>query len=303
METPTREELFRRAAQKMQADFEALRSVPHAGAKGAEAEDLVRKFLSDRIPGRFEASSGFIIDRSDQVSRQQDVVIYDAFNCSRYLVSDHASFFPSDNVAATLEVKSRLDKEKLEGAFSNIESVKRLQTTALPAGVPNFIRIRPMGCVFAFESALSLDKVAEHYHGWLSPNLNRIGRHADVVVVLNKGIVSLNAHPPVESNLGSWAPFHMESALDNPELEGWHIGVAADDYGEHTLDVFMRLLLPQLEHFRHAVDHPGFDWKKILPEGGGRVWPLQAIATDPDTERREAARAGYIEAMRKKMED
>lgn len=68
------------AARKLRQDFETLRLIPHAGAKGSEAERLVRDFLNGHLPKRFAAGAGFIIDRREQVSKQRDVVIYDAMD-------------------------------------------------------------------------------------------------------------------------------------------------------------------------------------------------------------------------------
>jgi hypothetical protein len=42
----TRKEIFAQAAKKLRHDFEELKAtILHAGLKGGEAEDLVRKFL------------------------------------------------------------------------------------------------------------------------------------------------------------------------------------------------------------------------------------------------------------------
>lgn len=90
---------------------------------------MVRIFLKAHLPQRFDVGAGFIIDPLDNVSKQSDVVIYDAYNCPVYRASEEAAIFPSDNVAAVVEVKSRLTRERLHDAFQNIASTKSLRIT------------------------------------------------------------------------------------------------------------------------------------------------------------------------------
>jgi hypothetical protein len=116
MTTFSRQKIFAQAAKKLRQDFGELSTVPHRALKGHEAEKLVRTFLAGHLPKRFGVGSGFIIDHNDSVSKQTDVIIYDAHNCPVYRVSDDAAIFPNENVAAVVEVKARLDREKLSEA-------------------------------------------------------------------------------------------------------------------------------------------------------------------------------------------
>jgi len=105
-----RQKIFDQASKKLRQDFESLAVIPHRGAKGGEAERLVREFLNRHLPGRFKAGAGFVADKTGNVSRQIDVVSYDAINCPLCRWSEEAASFPADNVAAVVEVKSSLDK-------------------------------------------------------------------------------------------------------------------------------------------------------------------------------------------------
>ena len=120
MTTVSRRQIFAQAAQKLRQDFRELSTVPHRALKGQQAENLVRTFLAGHLPKRFDVGSGFIIDPDNSISTQSDVIIYDAYNCPVYRVSDDAAIFPSENVAAVVDVKARLDKKKLSEAFKNI---------------------------------------------------------------------------------------------------------------------------------------------------------------------------------------
>ena len=104
----SRQSIFEKASAKLRQDFDELYSVPHSALKGSEAEKIIRNFLNNHLPKRFSAGAGFIIDPSDLISRQTDVVIYDAIHCPMYRASEDAAIFPSTNVAAVVEVKSVL---------------------------------------------------------------------------------------------------------------------------------------------------------------------------------------------------
>ena len=116
-------------------------------------QKLVQQFLRDHLPRRFDVSSGFIIDSRDVVSRQTDVIVYDALNCPLYWVSNNAEY-PANNVAAVVEVKSKLDGDQLTDAFDKIESVKSLAKRIVAEDKP--VLEQTHGSVFAFKDALVL---------------------------------------------------------------------------------------------------------------------------------------------------
>ena len=119
------------------------------GRRGEEAEALVRAFLGGLLPRRFGVGEGFLIDAEDQVSKQTDVVIYDAFNSPVYRYAERGSIFPADNVASVVEVKSRLDGREFERGFENIKAAKSLRKHKSDPPLHS----QTFGCVFAFESA------------------------------------------------------------------------------------------------------------------------------------------------------
>jgi hypothetical protein len=75
MSTTSRQQIFAQASLKLRKDFEELSVVPHNALKGGEAEKLVRTFLEEHLPRRFDVGGGFIIDRLDNVSKQTDAVL------------------------------------------------------------------------------------------------------------------------------------------------------------------------------------------------------------------------------------
>jgi hypothetical protein len=69
--------------------------------------------LAGHLPERFGAGSGFIIDHNDAVSKQNDVIVYDAHKCPVYRASNDAAIIPSEYVAVVIDVKALLNEDKL----------------------------------------------------------------------------------------------------------------------------------------------------------------------------------------------
>jgi hypothetical protein len=250
----TRQEIFEQAAKKLRQEFEELTTLHHSGLKGGEAERLIHNFLRNHIPRRFDVTGGLILDPNDQVSRQTDVIIYDALNCPAYRTSDTAAIIPSDNVAAVVEVKSVLNKDEMRDAFEKAAVIKGLAKTT-PPKAPMLITCRSLCFLFAFESPLTLDKLAEHYHAFVCEF--GVGRHIDMIMLLDRGVIMLAAKPS-GGTLG-WAPAMLEG-FGGAAGEGAHIAVSAAETTD-SLDVFFRFLLSHLIFFRGLVGHPGF-WTK-----------------------------------------
>ena len=257
MEPPTRKRIFELAAAQLRQDFLTLGVVPDSGARGGEAEQLVRSFLKQHIPRRFDVTSGFILDQRDPVSRQTDVIVYDALNCPTYRASETAAVLPANNVAAVVEVKSTLDASELHDAFDKIESVKSLAKHRGPDDSP--LTAQTHGSVFAFKSSVSLDALAETYRKRFITK--GIGHHAGVICVLDQGIITPLARL---AGLTHWGGIFWEG-MGGHQGEGTHLGVGVHQLGTAPLDAYLRLVLAQLTLFRSFVDHPGFKWSEGLP--------------------------------------
>lgn len=78
MSDMTRQKIFAQAAKKLRQDFGELSTIPHNALKGHEAEKIIQTFLSAHLPKRSSVGAGFIIDPHDALSKQTDIIIYDA---------------------------------------------------------------------------------------------------------------------------------------------------------------------------------------------------------------------------------
>jgi hypothetical protein len=294
MQGVTRQEIFAQAARKLRQEFQELSTVPHGGLKGQEAEELVRKFLRGHLPKRFDVGSGFIIDACNNLSKQTDVIIYDALHCPVYRASETAAIIPSDNVAAIVEVKSQLDKQRMEETFANAAAAKGLAKTALPNIPLSFpVTAQTFSCLFAFATSLNLETLAEHYADGVRKYA--LGRHVDVVLVLDKGIIMLAAQVPEFGP--SWNPLMMEG-FGGKKGEGSHIAVSTTKMEDDSLDMFLRILLAQLVHFRGLAGHPGFDWRRQGVEVPALLSYLTSITHETDPALRSKKLAEYEEEVR-----
>ena len=265
--------------------------MPHSALKGGEAERLFRQFLNDHLPKRFAAGAGFILDPRDAISNQTDCVIYDAFNCPVYRASQDAAIFPSNNVAAVVEVKSVLTKALLLDGLDKNAKVKSLAKVLSPE-IGALVMDQTLACIFAFESAITLDKIVEHYHEWLREN--PLGRHTDYIAVLDRGMIAMVAQL---AGADTWGVIVLEG-LGGPAAEGAHLGIGQYNLGNSTLDAFFRYLLAQLTFFRRIVDHPGFGLTEFLPEGKTKVMYLTSITNEKDPDKRKQILKQYAEAAR-----
>ena len=164
------------------------------------------------------------------MSRQTDVIIYDAMNCPAYRTSEIAAIIPSDNVAATVEVKSVLDKEQMHDAFTKASVIKGLSKTK-PPNVPMPMMCQTLCFLFAFESALTLDKLWSIIMRCYSEF--DLGRHIDLVMILDRGVIMLAGKARQQGPLISgWAPMMMEG-LGGSAGEGARVAVScARDKGQ-----------------------------------------------------------------------
>ncbi len=213
MSGTTRKTIFEQASRKLRQDFDELSIVPHNVLKGSEAEKLVRDFLSAHLPKRFGVGAGFIIDPSDDVSKQTDIIVYDALNCPIYRASEDASIFPSDNVAAVVEVKSRLTTGSLKSAFLNLRRAKSLRKRGAASDWgPE--RTQTLGCVFAFKSDISVEKLGEHFAK--QTREAGLGPHPDLLVVLDECVVMMACNLP---NRPGWNPVFFEGFGEKTQKE------------------------------------------------------------------------------------
>lgn len=169
-------EMLKKSIARVEADFVFSASIDHNASKGAFREQIVKKLLRPFLPGAYGISSGQAFDQDGNMSKQLDVVIYDAIYSYIAPYSDDFVYFPCESVFGNIEVKSKLDKQSLYAAMENIESLKQLKREKVDTFYVN--PMKPLkinnitwdiqatneyfGVIFAYESSISDKKILEH---------------------------------------------------------------------------------------------------------------------------------------------
>ncbi len=257
METPTRRSLLESASKVMKAEFErAKNDVPHYGERGTEVEYILIKWLEQYIPKRFSVTSGFIIDDGDKVSPQTDIIIYDSLNSPVLRHSEKFKILPADNVAISIEVKSRLTKDAFLDSVKKTNIIKSLGKTPISDldlvsnGARKIIQSQTMSILFAFESDVTIETIAE----WYKDNFVN-GSHLDFVYILNKGWLDLAAKMPGEQTVSTiLSPEALFKPANVPApIEIW-LGMHKDI--DNLLFNFVRMVLSYLQVFRNKMYIP-----------------------------------------------
>jgi len=186
---------------KMREDYKNLSDqIKHSGLKGEEREEIVKEFLKKYLHKRFAVVKGEIVATNGKTSKQQDVIIYDLTKCPLLYNERSIQILPSEGVYVVIEVKSKLNEDKLKKSIKNISSVKKLPKKAFIKEKKFYTEVvselgkrknyfNTMGILFAFSSELKLStlkkKVKENYKKLKIPLQNQI----DFIFILDRGLL------------------------------------------------------------------------------------------------------------------
>lgn len=149
------EQLADRYADELSAQFRTLNLfVQHAGEVGRAHEVFLRGVLGRFLPEMLRCGSGFVAS-PDDVTRQQDIIIYDAHSLPILLQIGDCVVIDAEAVAATIEVKTTIESEA--ALRSTLEKLSELKAAT---------RGRCAICLYAWEGPsleLALDCVWERY--------------------------------------------------------------------------------------------------------------------------------------------
>jgi hypothetical protein len=123
-------EMLEAAAENMASNLRS-KLLSHPGELGTAREQILRDFLRAHLPKRFEVSTGFAFDCTGRMSKQLDVVIFDATVCPRIELPGSKFLFPCEAIVAVGQVKSSVtSRQQFRDALDNLSSVKALDRSA-----------------------------------------------------------------------------------------------------------------------------------------------------------------------------
>lgn len=124
-------EMLRKCIARIEADFEFSTIIDHNASKGTFREQIVQKFLRPFLPNAYGISGGQAFDLDGAISKQLDVVIYDALHSYVAPYMDDFIYFPCESVYGNIEIKSTLDKKSFMESLENIASLKALKRDSI----------------------------------------------------------------------------------------------------------------------------------------------------------------------------
>ena len=200
MKSVNLEAIFGAAEKVFSAKLEALRaSVHHAGLKGAAVENLVSEFFRDILPKNIGVGTGVIIDSAGSVSKQIDIILYDAAATPGFLAYGEVAIFPIECVYFVIEVKTSLGPSEFDRCVQNMTSVKSLRADAYTFKTGPIIETKflygeelrtwwPPYLIFALESN-NFEGVAERFRRHRSSRLPTKDQ-VDALYVLGSGTIA-----------------------------------------------------------------------------------------------------------------
>jgi len=252
------DEVISSAGRKLREEFQEIqKSNPHAGERGSEAEETLKRFLKEKLPQRFDIASGVVVGADRSISRQCDVIIYDAMNSPVYRAGPRLRILPRDNVPAVIEVKSKLNKDELRDAAAKIATVKKIKPTPIcgadqPVTFSEIITTSIFGCVFAFDSYTSLETLAENLRD-INADEENSDHWIDLVVILDKGCIGYTLQPIFQQEFIGWTGGSVDEDFIIPSL---YVHLVQSELGDRTLNHFFVRLMSHLTFFRKisAID-------------------------------------------------
>ncbi len=262
------DELIAAAGKKLQGDFDYIKNTnPHYAERGGEAEDILIKFLNDHLPKRYAATTGFVIDSTNDISKQVDVIVYDAINSPVFRKDERVMILPSDNVAVTIEVKSNLNKAELIDAAQKISKVKTLKKSPLSnidqqVTMTDVVVTKTTGIVFAYSSTTSLETLANNL-----AEINKgipFNEWIDVIIVLDKGLITYYVQSPIGKGIfGKISSIAPDAQWPLP----YYISISIMPDSEKSINELYTYIMHHLTFFRKrsAVDTTAITGKESQP--------------------------------------
>ena len=231
---------FLGVSRKLKGQFDRSIDIPHDGERGESREkSIVKDFLEEYLPKRFSIGTGHVFDTTNNSSLQQDIVIYDAFNCPTIFQDESTSLYPCESVYAVIEVKSTLNTTELRDGLSKVESVKQLIKNPLPLqlgpGISTSGVQQTFGAVFAFTNSTSIRTLRRN----LSKMQREIPRNHWINTVGVLDVSTITYVDPEENNI-------VNHPADDFVLASW-------ETGEDSLLLFYLLLM---DHLNRSVATP-----------------------------------------------
>lgn len=261
---------------------------------GSYKEALLRRVLRNRLPKKFEVSTGFVLARHQGqrlISAQIDVLVWNAADHAPLFRDDEFVIVPPESVHAAIEVKGRLVQPEIAEALQNLERV-----TTLARFVHEFGPARPpFRAIFAF-SRKTREEGDAGYVSWPATVFNSLWAHYKTGDAQHPWSLDDRLQEARSVVPGRWSlPWiDMVSVLGDGfvELEEWGINgekvptyaaynsSAAEDLSYNALEksLLLRLLAPEGLYLH---ERPGFASVLVREKGTRSSPPFMPLEKPP----------------------
>ena len=216
-------------AEQLRSEARQARLLQNSTAVGTEREEIYRRFLERHVPKTCEVfRGGYVFNLQGDASKQTDVIVTAGGTPRFEMGGGHQAISPLEGTVAVAEIKSTLDKKKLDEALDNFASLpitpdlEKALSPAIKRKNPNWTRDWPYKIVFAFDAKITKDTLVSHVEDYYQNNKVRDECKPNIIHVLEKYAVvrmlpGFTVHEPdgsVAKNQpqeGDYHPFDRES--------------------------------------------------------------------------------------------
>lgn len=121
------------ASKDLQLSLERARdAIEHNLSTGQALEEAVRVFLRKHLHSGLGITQGQVIDTAGNVTKQLDVIVYDAQSTPMLFTSEDEGhqLVPVEGVVGVVEVKATISASSLPAIIANMQSVKSMTKSA-----------------------------------------------------------------------------------------------------------------------------------------------------------------------------
>lgn len=158
---------------QLRSSFNTSELIEHHLNRGEFRERVVEDMLKPHLPRRFAFSTGIAVNALGKQSQQQDVLITDSASFGPFLSAGGITLHPIETVAASIQVKTRINAREIKSAVENIASLKELmpplqRSWVRPLSSADGTEIlreehRMFGGVLAYASSINMETVSKTF--------------------------------------------------------------------------------------------------------------------------------------------
>jgi hypothetical protein len=229
---------------------------------GASPGPLLNAFLRRYLAWPYRATPGRALDCTAVESPEFGSLVYTS--------SENLDRVPADALACAIDAHQILGLEELRASYAKIAQTKKLAKSPPPKTSDTPIADATMGIIFALDSNVPLETLAEELE-----QLNKQESHrywVDMVVVVARGTIHYICQFPHQP-LGVFLP----PARDAFVSAAMYVHIFARPHAEFSLNRLCGVLFPYLYFFSPGVSLPPY--QQILegvPNTGMTIAPYQA---------------------------